>query len=102
MKTLLVLISAVFIFTGCYSTQPDIRTVTSYETKVVLPTEEHYSYYNVDTLDPNLSKKSKDKIIEDLLKYSASLQSTIMLYENRVDKLTEWSNEMKKIYKVKE
>lgn len=100
-KIVLLMLFISVLFTGCYNKQSDIRTITLESTKVVLPADTYTSHYSVARLDPSLTRKSKDKVIDELIKYSVSLQSTILLYENRADSLKEWTEEMKKVHKVK-
>ena len=103
---MLKLLSSLFIlavlFTGCYSKQSETVIVPEKETKVLLPDYSHYEYISAPSLDKDISKMNKDKVIETLLEYSIKQQTTIMLYENRTDSLKSWRDEMVKIYKVED
>lgn len=100
-KSFIMAVGCIVMFSGCYSTQPSIEVVPEYRTKLVLPDDSYYKYVNVPTLSIDITEKEKDEVIDDLVKYSIKLQTVIMRYEERTDALTKWKEDMKKVYEVK-
>ena len=96
-KIIIVVLLSLFIFTGCYSKQSKTEIVKERETKIVMPTDDHYEYFPVPTMSNNFDK-TEEEIIDDLIVYSTKLQTTIMLYEGRTDSLKKWKDDMLKIH----
>lgn len=97
-KLISTIIVGLFLFTGCYSKTPKTEVIVENKTKIIVPDYSHYEFYTVPTLDPNISKKTKDEALDALLEYSIKLQTTIFLYQSRTTSLKEWRDDMLKIY----
>ena len=98
MKKIVILsILSLFIFTGCYSKQSKTEILKERETKIVMPSEDHYEYFPVPTMNSDFNK-TEEEIIDDLIEYSTKLQTTIILYEGRTDSLKKWKDEMQQIH----
>lgn len=100
MRTLLISLVLLFLFTGCYNKQPKVEIVKMTETKVILPDESNYKYIDTPTLPENLTLMSMDEILSNLLTYSLKLQTTVQLYEQRTKSLIKWKSDIEEVYGI--
>lgn len=101
MKSILLGLLAVLLFTGCYSKTPIIEIVEKRVDIVTIPDSVHFTYVNTPRLEIDLDEADVNIVLDELIKYIMKLQSTIYIYENKVDSLNEWKRDVEKIYDTK-
>lgn len=98
MRTILLTVIMLFLFTGCYNKQPKVEIVKVHETKIILPDENNYTFFSTPTLPEDLSTLTQEEIVNAILTYSLKLQTTVQLYEQRTKSLIQWRDELEAIH----
>ena len=102
-KYSIIAIFALFIFTGCGCTEPEIRIFKEKEVVLVEPDPINYTYVDTPSFPEDAENMDVDEALDVTTIYAIKMQSVVLEYEARVDSLKKFIEDSKaKIKEIKE